>query len=735
MLSPRLRRSLVTAFSLSIAAGLSLGSSAAGADPAAPAKPVAGAGGLPLIPRATLFGNPDRTRLSVSPDGKNVAFLAPVAGVLNVWVAPATDLNAAKPVTSDSARGIRQFFWAYNNTSLLYLQDKGGDENWSLYGVNLADNKVTNLTPIESIIGPDGKPIMLPTGQPLRPTVRVEGTSHRFPGEVLIGLNNRNPQFHDLHRLDLASGKLTLMLENDQYAALLVDDDFKVRAGMMMNAKGGADYFKATIAKGAPGKADEISWAPFFSIEQEDALTTNPIGFNKDGTVMYMTDSRGRNTGALVAKDFATEKVTVLAENAKADAGGVLIHPTENTVQGVAFEYLRNEWTILDKSIEPDLAYLRTLAPGDVNITSRSVDDKVWTVVFTLDIGPARSYLYDRTAKKATFAFSAKKSMEGLPLQPMRPLVIKSRDGLDLVSYLTLPIGSDKNNDGKPDSPVPLVLNVHGGPWARDNFGLDSEAQWLANRGYACLQVNFRSSTGFGKSFINAGNREWAGKMHDDLIDAVNWAVKEGIADKSKVAIYGGSYGGYATLVGLTFTPEVFACGVDIVGPSNLNTLLSTIPPYWGPIKSMFTSRVGDDSSAEGRAFLESRSPLTFVDKIQRPLLIGQGYNDPRVKFTEAEQIVDAMKKKNIPVTYVLYPDEGHGFARPENRMSFYAVTEAFLAKHLGGRAQPIGDDFKGSSIQVPTGGEDLPGVSGALGEARPASAPTPAPGKAPEKR
>lgn len=672
----------------------------------------------PVIPRSVLFGNPERARLTLSPDGKRVAFLAPVDGVLNVWVAPTTDLAAAKAVTKDTTRGIRQFYWAYNNADLLYLQDVGGDENWKLFGVNLASNKVTDLTPIEHINGPDGKPIMLPTGKPLRPAVQVETISHRFPNDIIIGLNNRNPQFHDLYRLDLTTGKLALLVQNDEYAGYLIDDDLNVRGAMKMNATGGMDYFTANAKPVKPGEALQVTWTPFVQVGSEDSLTTQPLGFNKDGTQMYWQDSRGRNTGAVTSMDLKTGKSTTLAQNDKVDAGGAMVHPTEHTLQAVAFDYLRNQWQVLDKSIEADMAYLRTVSGGDFNVTSRTLDDKTWVVAYVEDAGPVRSYIYDRPNKKATFAFSNNRALESQPLQPMKPVVIKSRDGFDLVSYLTLPPGSDANNDGTPDSPVPLVLNVHGGPWGRDSWGMDPEAQWLANRGYACLQVNFRSSTGFGKKFINAGNLEWSGKMHDDLIDAVNWAVKQGVADKSKIAIYGGSYGGYATLVGLTFTPDVFACGVDIVGPSNLNTLLSTIPPHWGPMKAMFTSRVGDDSTEEGRKFLDKCSPLTHVEKINKPLLIGQGYNDPRVKFTEAEQIVNAMKAKGIPVTYVVYPDEGHGFARPENRMSFYAVTEAFLAAHLGGRTQQIGADFAGSTITVPTGADSLPGVATALGTA-----------------
>jgi dipeptidyl aminopeptidase/acylaminoacyl peptidase len=348
-------------------------------------------------------------------------------------------------------------------------------------------------------------------------------------------------------------------------------------------------------------------------------------------------------------------------------------------------------------------------------VTSRTLDDSTWTVAFLVDNSPARSYLYDRKAKKAMFLFTNRKALEGLPLAHTFPRVIKSRDGLDLVSYLTLPPWSDQDGNGRPDRPLPMVLLVHGGPWARDTWGLDPEHQWLANRGYAVLSVNYRGSTGFGKAFINAANREWAGKMHVDLLDAADWAVREGIALKDKIAILGGSYGGYAVLVGLTFTPDVFACGVDIVGPSSLVTLLNTIPPYWEPAIAMFTTRVGDHRTEEGRKFLESRSPLSFVDRIQRPLLIGQGANDPRVKQSEADQIVAGMQRKGIPVTYVLYPDEGHGFARPENRLSFNAVVEAFLSQYLGGRYEPVGNDFKGSTITVPTGAAGAPGLEAAL--------------------
>jgi dipeptidyl aminopeptidase/acylaminoacyl peptidase len=426
---------------------------------------------------------------------------------------------------------------------------------------------------------------------------------------------------------------------------------------------------------------------------------------------------------AFTTLDLKNGKQEVVAADPKADAGGAMLHPTEKTVQAVSFTFERTHWKFFDKAVEADFTQLHWLAEGDINVVGRTLDDKQWIVMFLQDNGPVRYYHYDRPTKQARFLFTNRKALEGWKLAKMHPRVVKSRDVLDLVCYLSLPPGTDADNAGKPKQPLPMVLLVHGGPWGRDAWGYNGMHQFLANRGYAVLSVNFRGSTGFGKKFINAANREWAGKMHDDLIDAVDWAIKEQIAIPERVAIMGGSYGGFATLVGLTFTPKKFACGVDIVGPSNLVTLLKTIPPYWAPAMQLFKDRVGDVTSEAGRAFLEERSPLTRADKIKRPLLIGQGANDPRVKQAESDQIVKAMREKNIPVVYVLFPDEGHGFARPENSLAFNAVAEAFLAQHLGGRFEAVGDAFKGSTITVPAGAEDVPGIAEKLPKSAPKEA------------
>ena len=644
----------------------------------------------PLIPREVLFGNPDKITVRLSPDGTRISYLAPVDGVLNVWVGPADDPGAAEPVTNDTDRGVRTYFWAYTSEHVLYLQDQAGDENWRVYSVNLETGETTDLAPLEGV------------------QARIQAVSQKFPEEILIALNDRDPTLHDIYRANITTGEKSLVMENEGFVGFTTDDAYNVRFAVRLTPDGGSEIFQAT---------EEGGWEPFMEIAMKDLLTTGIVGFDKTGTVLYMIDSRNRNTAAFFALDLETGEQTLIAEDPHADTSDLMIHPTEKIVQAVAFTYERKHWQVIDESIAGDLAYLKTVADGDVEIVSRTLDDDYWMVAYSVDDGPVQYYRYDREEKSAEFLFTQRRALEGLSLAKMHPVVIESRDGLDLVSYYTLPIGSDSDSDGRPDEPLPMVLLVHGGPWARDNWGYNSMHQWLANRGYVVLSVNFRSSTGFGKEFTNAGNLEWGGKMHDDLIDAVNWTVREGISDPDQVAIMGGSYGGYATLWGMTNTSDTFACGVDIVGISNLITLLETIPPYWQPQIELFATRVGDHRTEEGRAFLTTRSPLTYVDRIEKPLLIGQGANDPRVKQAESDQIVQAMQDANTPVTYLLYTDEGHGFARPENRLSFYAVTDAFLAEHLGGRYEPIGDDFEGSSIIVQCGAEEVPGLAEAIAD------------------
>jgi dipeptidyl aminopeptidase/acylaminoacyl peptidase len=664
----------------------------------------------PLIPRKVLFGNPDKAMARMSHDAKRLAYLAPVKndegeGVLNVFVGPIDNPDAAQPVTHEKDRPVEGYFWAYTNKHILYAMDDKGDENFHVFAVNLDTGDVKDITPLDPDKATDEK------GQKKKVRAEIEGVSWRDPQHVVLGLNDRDPQYHDLYLVDITTGEKKLIQKNPDFAGFVLDEDYKVRFGEKMTPDGGEQIFKPDGNGG---------WEEYLKIGMEDNLTTSIAGFDKTGDVLYFIDSRGRDTGALKTVDLKTGKETLIAENPLADVGGIMSHPTENTIQGVSFNYDRTHWQFFDKDAEDDYNRLKKIADGEIKIVSTTLDDRKWLVGFVMDDGPVRYYFYDRDTKEPKFLFSNRKDLEGQPLQKMHPVVIDARDGLKLVSYLTLPPGSDPGNTGRPDKPLPLVLDVHGGPWARDDWGFNPEHQLWANRGYAVLSANYRGSTGFGKNFANAANKEWAGKMHDDLLDAVAWAVKEKIADPAKVAILGGSYGGYATLVGLTFTPDVFACGVDEVGPSDLVTLLQTIPPYWAPAIEMFKKRVGDPDTEDGKKLLEDRSPLNKADKINRPLLIGQGKNDPRVNVREAEQIVKAMQAKQLPVTYVLFPDEGHGFARPENEMAFSAVSEAFLSKILGGRYEPIGEAFDGSTITVPAGADDVPGLVAGLSKHKP---------------
>ncbi|WP_394538651.1 S9 family peptidase [Lysobacter enzymogenes] len=670
--------------------GLALGLSLALAAPALAAT-AASAGGE-LIPRSALFGNPERSGAQISPDGRYLSWLAPVNGVMNVWVAPAGEPAKARAVTDDAARGIRSYAWSYRSGTLLYLRDSGGDENFHLYSVDVAKpGAARDLTAYP------------------KTRASLVRLAHRHPDRILVGMNDRDPKWHDLYEVDLASGQRTLALRNnDRLAGYLADGDLKVHRATRSREDGGSEL----LASDGNGGWTVVDTVPF-----EDSQTTEYEGYSDDGQLLYLTDSRGRDTAALYAIDAAGKK-SLLLEDARADVGARLTDPASDRVQAASVYYLRQQWKPLDPAIGKDLQWLQDkLGAGEVSVASRSLDDKTWVVSYGAAEEPGTTYLYRRggAAPELTRLFSTRPALDGQPLVPMWPVEIPSRDGKTLVSYLTLPKSADADGDGKPDKPVPLVLLVHGGPWARDYYGYNAGSQWLANRGYATLRVNYRGSTGFGKNFINAGDGEWAGKMHDDLIDAVDWAVKQGVSKKEDVAIMGGSYGGYATLVGLTFTPDTFKCGVDIVGPSNLQTLLKTIPPYWASIFEQFARRMGDPRTEAGRKQLAERSPIGRVDKIDKPLLIGQGANDPRVNQAESDQIVEAMRKKNIPVTYVLFPDEGHGFARPENAMAFNAVAEGFLAQCLGGRAQPIGADFKGSSISVPAGADAVKGLAESL--------------------
>jgi dipeptidyl aminopeptidase/acylaminoacyl peptidase len=604
-----------------------------------------------LIPRSVIFGNPEKTAPQISPDGKMLAYVAPLEGVLNVWT-KTIGKEDDRAITKDTNRGIFNYFWGGDSKQMMYLQDKGGNENWQLYDVELATSETRSLTPYDSI------------------QVQITGRDKHFPTHLIIAMNKDNPQLHDAYHLDLNTGELKMVAQNPgNVVGWVTDNNLVVKLALAPTAEGGMDLLYRDNASNP--------WKKILTWDSQNSLTSAPIGFTKDGQSIYMVDSRDANAARLVKMALGTGKIQVVGEDSLYDVSNALINPDTYEIEAVEFTKDRNEWTVLDPAIKKDFDAIRKVHEGDINITSRDDADRTWIVAFVVDNGPVAYYAYDRQTGKATFLFYHRPELLKYTLASMEPVSFKSRDGLTIHGYITYP-------PGKPMKNLPMVLNVHGGPWARDTWGYEPEAQWLANRGYACLQVNYRGSTGYGKAFLNAGDKEWGSKMHNDLIDAVNWAIKAGVADPKKVAIYGASYGGYAALVGATFTPDLFCCAVDQMGPSNLMTLLESVPPYWTSMLDLFYKRIGNPKTEA--EFLRSRSPLFKVDQIKIPMLIAQGVNDPRVKQAESDQIVEAMKAKGIDTEYMLFDDEGHGFAKPANRLKFYAAAEKFLAKHMGGR-------------------------------------------------
>ena len=483
-------------------------------------------------------------------------------------------------------------------------------------------------------------------------------------------MNKRDPSLFDVFRLNLLTGQTQLEIENPGGVFHWVaDHNLQIRVAESYTSDG------STLIRVRNDASNP--WRDWLTI---DPYETGSVElFSPDNQSVYLMTSLEGNRERLLKANIANGERALVIEDPQYDISDVLVNPMHYAIEAVGLEKERYDWIVLDPRLKADFKYLSETLKGPFRITSRDLKDQNWVVASQSDQRPAQFYIYRRKPKALEFLFSTQPALESFRLSPMQPIGFQARDGLTLYGYLTLPAGR------KPHK-LPAILLVHGGPWVRDTWGLQPTVQWLANRGYAVLQINYRGSTGYGKAYLNAGNREWAGKMHADLLDGKEWLVRQGQVDPDKIAIFGGSYGGYAALVGLTFTPDAFCCGVDIVGPSNLITLMQTLPPYWGPLKSIMDLRVGKlETEAD---FLKSRSPLFKADQIKKPLLIAQGANDPRVKQAESDQIVAAMRHNQLPVEYLLFADEGHGFARPENRLKFYAAVEAFLAQHLGGRQE-----------------------------------------------
>jgi dipeptidyl aminopeptidase/acylaminoacyl peptidase len=675
----------------------------AGCGPQGAPAPVAQASEPALISRVALFGDAPRSGARLSPRGDKVAFLAPRDGANNIWLMSVGAIDEARPVTDDTDRGIRDFVWAQDNATLLYMQDAQGDGNERLFAVSATGGDPRALTPAGT-------------------HAEILGTAAGDPAGVVISLNQRDAAWPDVFRIDVVSGARTQLERNPGgargIARYYLDHDAHVRLGMHPTADGGGEM----MARGGDGR-----WSRLFVMAPENALSAAPLGFAADGRSFLMLDSTG-DRASLTRVDAATGAKAVLGESARADVSDVWLDTVTGAPHAFAAEYLRPEWRALDPDAQADIDFLDRQLTGDFRVTSRSNDDARWIVVEEAPTTPARTYLYergDRPHRRLSLLFRDRPALEQAPLQAMTPVEINARDGLTLVSYLTLPGGSDANGDGRPEQPVPLVVIPHDGPWSRDSYGFNALHQWLANRGYAVLSVNFRGSAGFGKAFLNAGNREWGGRVQDDLLDAVQWAIRSRIAQPDHIAIAGVGFGGYATLVGLAMTPQQFRCGVSLGAPASLPAMLETLPPSLTAMRDQYYLRVGDPRVVDQRQMLRDRSPLSRAGQIRNPLLMALGAHDANAPRGEADQIAFALRARGTGLTYIVLPDEGAAPSRTQNRLAFLAIVEHFLGDCLGGRVEPVGAAFEGASLIAYDGAFNVPGLSAF---ARRLAAPAPAP-------
>jgi dipeptidyl aminopeptidase/acylaminoacyl peptidase len=606
---------------------------------------------------------------TISPDGTRIAFLAPWKNRLNVWVQDVDSAEDARCVTADETRTVLSYDWTDDPRWLLYLQDNGGDENWHIYRVDLddPDAPAVDLTPF-----PGAKAVFeLPGG---------------MPGKAVVYLNKRNVELMDVYELDIATGELTLIAENPGRVA-----------GWLSSRNG--DLFAMGLTSG--GDVELFQWdsatASLQSIATYDGADYTmglfPMMVTPDGTGIWLGSNEGTDRTRLVRLAAVTGRQTAVDSHPTFDLDSRgLVWPTvpqplilsRRTGELLGVRYLGERQVIqpLDPHFADVLANLEKLSDGDVSALSSDESGQRWIVTFNHDREPGFTYFYDHSMGESRLLFRPYPHLDPGMLAPMTPVTIPSRDGLDLHSYLTLPVGVEPSG-------LPMVLLVHGGPWARDWWRFDPEVQLLANRGYAVLQVNFRGSTGYGKAFVKAAVGEFAGKMHDDLIDAVNWAVEQGYADPDRVGIFGGSYGGYAALVGVTFTPDVFAAAIDYVGISSLVNFMRTLPATARRhLANNWHLFVGNPDDPAQEADMLARSPITKVDQIRTPLMVIQGANDVRVVQAESDNLVNALRARGVEVEYMVKHDEGHGFVNPENLIDMYQAVERFLAAHLGGRTQ-----------------------------------------------
>jgi dipeptidyl aminopeptidase/acylaminoacyl peptidase len=611
----------------------------------------------PLIPRAIILEESERGNPVLSPGGKEIAYIAPYNGVGNIWL-KTVGKNDDRVVTHDAKDGIEYCFWQADGEHVLYYQDQSGDENRHLVQTNIRTGISRDLTPF--------------------PGARAMGLIDdlRHPDTLLIHINARDESLFDLYSLDLSSGSLKLEVENPgDVAQFYADHQLRVRAAYVTKPDNSAEIRVRDGLKD-PWRS-LIDWGP----DEMNSDFTGVAGFNADDSKIWIITSLGANAERLLEVDIRTGDRRVLSEDPQFDVTRLMVNPFRNTLEAVGYEKERMTWLFLDPEVREDFAALGKIRDGEIDIRGRDRSDRIWLVRFEASDRPTTYYHFDRSAKKAVYLFSEDPKLEKFQLAKKDPIQFKSQDGMTIYGYLTLPVGVPPKN-------LPLIVQVHGGPWTRDSWRLDFPVQCLANRGYAVLQVNFRASTGYGKAYQNAGNLEWGVKVIQDLVDGKNWVVARGIADPERVAIMGGSFGGYAVLAALAFRPQEFTCGIAINAISDANLFMASMPPYWTISKARFETRMGKDPE-----FLKAISPLPKASDVIRPLLIMHNANDVRVKLEHSERMVAALRTAGKDVTYLVFPDTGHvGGGAYANFLKRWAAIEAFLGKNLGGRVEPPGE-------------------------------------------
>lgn len=640
-----------------------------------------------LIPRAGFFGKLNTFNLKLGPDGETLAFFRPIDGVPNLWVAPLASPERAKPLTRDDRRGFEDFRWSPDGGHILLTSDISGEEHWQVSALNMETGRVVDLTDDPSL------------------RTKIIKLSEQFPGEALIAFNERDARYHDVYRVNLDTGERRLVFENrGRFTDFIADGGFNLRLALRVNPDGSTSYFRL-----GDGEPQLVTSMPLGDLRSSKVLDL------ADGDSLLMYDSRGSNYANLVSLDLGSGEVTTLVTAKEADIVDTLRDGPGGELLAVREDPLVSQWRVVDPAVQPELDAIGAATGRSWEVAGQTPDGRKWIIYAHSGSAPSTYSLWDRDREALSRLYVTAPELDRAPLAETTPVLIPSRDGLALPSYLTLPRGLSLADFEAGRERIPLVLSIHGGPWLRDRDHFHRRWQWLANRGYAVLAVNYRGSVGFGRDFVVAADREWAGTMHNDLVDAVDWAVEQGVASPDEVALFGLSYGGYSALVALTFTPDRFACAVDIAGPSDLNRLLNAMPEWWTFQRPQFTNRIGDPDKPAGARDLLARSPVSRVDRIKGPLLIGQGTTDPRVLREQSDLMARAMEARGKAVTYVLFPGEGHVFYRQQTDIAFAAVAEQFLSQCLGGRAEPFGSSLEGSRMIVKSGGSRIEGLEEAM--------------------